>query len=79
MRRGQVLHDVSDLWLETHVKHPVSLIQYDIGDTIEGGVVLLQVVNEAAWCGNDNLNAAAQGAGLSVLWLAAIHTRVLDT
>ena len=60
MWRGKTEHDLLDLGLKPHIQHPVCLIKHNIGDTIQGGVVLLQVVDETPRGGNDNLNTVSQ-------------------
>ena len=46
-----------DLGLKTHVQHSISLIQHKVRDLGQVDLVALQEIVEAAWCGNDNLDA----------------------
>jgi len=58
--RSNVIDNLHNLRLETHVKHTVSFVKDDVSDTLEirhttgiGG----QQVNHAAWCANYDFRA----------------------
>lgn len=53
--RGRV--DLADLGLKSHVQHPVSLVQHHKGGSTEGGVTLVQVVQEPARCRHHHLHS----------------------
>ena len=73
-----LIDNLSDLWLKTHIQHPVCFIKDQVCDSLQVCDTGVQKINKSAWGCNHNLNAAAQSAGLSVLGLTAIHTGVLD-
>ena len=55
-----LLNDLAYLWLKSHVKHPVCLIQNKVSAALQVRCSSLQKVNQAAWCGNAYLNTSLQ-------------------
>ena len=54
-----MLKDTFDIRQEAHVKHPVGFIQYEDFHTVQAGMSLLDVVQQAAWAGYQDLNPVA--------------------
>lgn len=48
-------HYSSNLWLETHIKHTIGLIQHQIGDSLEVNHAHLEEVQQSAGSGNDDV------------------------
>jgi hypothetical protein len=58
------LEDPVDLGQEAHVEHVVRLVEHQVLDAVELERAPLQVVEEAAGGGHDDVRAPAQGADL---------------
>jgi len=71
-----LFYDLPDLGLEAHVKHPISLVQHEVGAAPQVGRSSLQEVDEATRSRYDDLDAALQIAGLAALRRASEHARV---
>jgi len=50
-------NNLPDLWLKTHVKHAISLINNKVGGSTQVGLVVLEQVNQTAWRCNADLSA----------------------
>lgn len=72
-------NNLSDLGLETHVKHAVSLVQDEIRDAAKISLLSFQHVDKAAWSGNDNFDAPGQVANLRAFWSTAINCGVANS
>ena len=60
--RRQVLEHPADVGQEAHVEHAVGLVEHQDLEAGEAGVGLLEVVQQAARAGDDDVDAGAQGA-----------------
>lgn len=59
-----MLEDALDVGEESHVEHPVGFIEHEHFEVVELGVGLLEMVEEAPWCRDDDVDAAAEGVFL---------------
>ena len=62
--RSDLLNNGPQLGLKAHVQHAVSLVKHEICAAVQVGCVALEHVDEAAGCGNDDLDPALQIAHL---------------
>jgi hypothetical protein len=69
----------TDLGFETHIKHSVSLVQNEVGDTAKVGLLRLQHINEATRRSNHNLDTTLEITDLWSLWCTAIDGSIADT
>ena len=51
-----LIDDLPDLGLKTHVQHPVSLVQHQVGSPLEVHLSNLQEINEPSRYGNHYLS-----------------------
>lgn len=72
-------NNLADLGFETHVQHPVGLVENQIRDPAEVGPASLQHVNETTRGGNHNLDTTLQISNLRTFWCTAIDSSVPDT
>ena len=70
--------NLADLGFKAHVQHAVSLIQDQVGDTLQVGDPGLQHVDEAAGRGDDYLHPILEIPGLGPLGGTAVDAGVLD-
>ena len=71
-------NDLSDLRLETHVEHAVSLVQDKIRDTTKVGLLGFQHVDEAAGSGDNDFDTSGKVPDLRALGSAAIDRSIAD-
>ena len=71
---GQERHDPLDVRDEAHVEHPVGLVQHEDLDLPQVNALLLDVVEQSSWRGDENLDAAAHNRQL----LLDVHAAVDD-
>ena len=64
--------DFFDVLAETHVEHPVGLVEHDRRDLLERERAAFQVVHDATRRADDDLRAVAQAAQLPVVRRAAV-------
>lgn len=76
--RSNLLDDLAYLGLESHIQHPVSFVQNQVGAPLQVGGPLLQEVDEASRSSNDNLNSTLKVACLRALGAAAKYASVSD-
>ncbi len=76
--RGQVLHDVDDIFLETHIQHPIRLVENERAHVAELRGAPLHVVHEAPGRCDDDVDASPQRAQLASHRLATINGRDPD-
>jgi len=76
--RADLGHNLPDLGLKTHVKHPVGLVHDEIGDPAEVGLAHFEQIDEAAWSGDADLDSALEVPDLSALGDTAVEAGVLD-
>jgi hypothetical protein len=67
------------LGLETHVKHTISLIEDQVGDTTEVSAASLQHVNQTTGGSNANLDTTGQVTNLRALGDTTVDTGVANT
>src|SRR4029078_2890355 len=60
----QQRHDPLDVRDETHVEHPVRFVENDYLDMRQIDALLLDVVEQAAWRGDEDLDAGADDGQL---------------
>lgn len=67
----------SDLGLETHIKHTISLIQHQIGDSLEVNHSHLEEVQQSSWGGDDDMVSSLEFSLLSpFIGTTVDHSRV---
>ena len=71
--------DFTDLGFETHIKHTVSLIQNEVGDTAKVRLLRFQHINEATRSSDHNLDTTLEITDLWSLWRTAIDGSIADT
>lgn len=71
--RADLVHDLADLRLETHIEHAISLVHDDVRDTAEVGGVVGEEVDEAAGRGDQHMDSLSQCLHLSALLTASVH------
>jgi len=76
--RPDLGNDLSDLRLETHVQHTVSLIHDKVRDAAEISLLGFQHVDETAGGGNDNFDAPGEVTNLRTLGSAAINRGIAN-
>ncbi|KAI6773718.1 hypothetical protein HG531_000567 [Fusarium graminearum] len=76
--RSDLTNDLADLGLETHVKHAISLVEDEIGNTTQVGLTGLEHVNETTGSGNAHLDSAREVANLRTLGDTTVDTGVSD-
>ena len=73
-----LLENLPDLGLESHVQHPVSLVQTEVGGPPQIDLSGLQKINEPAGSRNTDLHAILDVPQLRALRSPAKHAGVLD-
>ncbi len=63
---GMLADDLADVGDEAHVEHPVGLVQDEDLDLGEVDAALADVVEQAAGCGDQDLDAAPEGLDLGI-------------
>lgn len=76
---SDLVDNLSNLRLETHIQHSVGLIQHQVSDSSEVRLLGLQHVNQTTWCGDTNLDTASQVSDLLALGGTTIDTGVSDS
>jgi hypothetical protein len=66
------------LGLETHVKHAVSLVEDEVGNTAEVGAASLEHVDQTTGCSNADLDTTGQVANLRTLGDTTVDTGVAN-
>src|SRR5688572_31354664 len=56
---------------ETHIQHPVRLIEYEQLDMLKVNILLVHQVKQATWRGNEDVDSGAQLVSLCTLWHTA--------
>lgn len=69
--RPDLLNNLSDLRLETHVQHPIGFVQNQIGAPGKVCSSLLKEINQPARSGDANLHALFQIPFLGIFWSSA--------
>jgi hypothetical protein len=75
---SDLLDNLADLGLKSHIQHPVCLIQDQVGGPSQVSLAHLEKVNESSWSGNDYFAAIVQVPHLRSLGSSAKDTGVLD-
>src|SRR6266536_4557716 len=70
--------DLSDLWLETHVQHTISLVKDEVGNTAKVGFSRFQHIDETTWCSNANFDALGKIPNLTTLGDPTVDTGVAN-
>lgn len=76
--RANLTDNLANLRLETHVKHAVSLVENQVGDTAEVGLASLKHVDETSRGGDAHLNTACEVTDLGTLRNTSIDAGVSD-
>merc|ERR1719187_1035446 len=76
--RPDLLEDLPDLWLESHVQHPVGLVQTHVCHPSEADFAHLQEVDETAGSGDYHLASVLDVPQLRPLGCSAEDAGVLD-
>lgn len=71
-------HDLLDLWLESHVKHSIGLIEHQVSAALQVGHISLQKVNQSSRRCDDNVDSFGQVAHLICLRGTAEDASVVD-
>ena len=72
IRMGNVAHDLADLLLEAHVKHPVSLVEHQVGHAPQVRFARLDEVKQSTRRCDEDLNTLTQLTCLIILSHAAV-------
>lgn len=76
--RTNLTNNLADLRLETHVKHAVSLVENQVGNTAEVGLARLKHVDETSRCGDAHLDTACKVTDLGTLGDTSVDAGVSD-
>lgn len=76
--RANLADNFTDLRLETHVKHAVSLIHNEVGDTAKVRLARLEHIDKTTWSRYDNLDTALQVTNLGAFGSATVNSSVTD-
>ena len=76
--RTNLANDLANLGLETHVKHAVSLVENEVGDTAKVGAASLEHIDQTTGSSNANLNATRQVTNLRTLGDTTVDTSVAN-
>ena len=71
-----LLHNLPDLRLETHVQHPIGLVQHQVGAPAQVGLPHLQEIDQPTRSGDTDLDATLQVPQLTSLGRAAVDASV---
>lgn len=52
--------DPSDVFFKAHIEHSVSLIENQISDSSQIGILCLQEIHQSPWSGNKNFNTLSE-------------------
>jgi len=74
--RGRLAENRFDVVTESHVEHPVRLIENDHGDLVEAQRFALQVIHHAPRRADDDLRTFAQAAKLPVVTLPTVNRQL---
>ena len=72
LRGRELPGEVADVLDEPHIEHPVGLVDHQDLDPLQGVDPLLEIVDEAAGCPDQQVHASAQGLAL----LEVVHSAV---
>jgi len=75
---SNLANDLADLGLETHVKHAISLVEDEVGNTTQVGLTGLEHVNQTTGGGNADLDSSGKIADLRTLGDTTVDTGVAD-
>jgi hypothetical protein len=75
---SNLANDLADLGLETHVKHAISLVEDEVGNTTQVGLTSLEHVNQTTGGGNADLDSSRKIADLRTLGDTTVDTGVAD-
>ena len=78
LRHIWVIVTLLDFWHESHIQHPVGLVEHQELEILETDLALLDVVQQPPWCGNENIATFCQLPGLITSAGAAISNHRLD-
>lgn len=70
--------NLADLGLETHVKHAVGLVEYQVGNATKVGLAHLEHVDQATGSGNADLDTSGEVADLLALGDTTVNAGVPD-
>jgi hypothetical protein len=73
---SNLAYDLANLRLETHVKHTVSLVKYQVGDTTEVSLSGFEHVDKPTRSGDANLHTAGKVANLRATRDTTVHAGV---
>lgn len=76
---ANLVENLPDLRLETHVEHAISLVHDEVGDAAEVRLARLKHVDETTGSGDDDFGSALEVANLSSLGHTAVDASVADT
>lgn len=76
---ANLLKNLANLGLETHVEHAISLVENKIGDTAQVGLASLNHVNETTRSGDADLDTARKVTNLRALGDTTVNAGVADT
>jgi hypothetical protein len=76
--RANLANDLANLGLETHVKHAVSLVENEVGDTAKVGAASLEHIDQTTGGSNANLNTTRQVTNLRTLGDTTVNTGVAN-
>jgi hypothetical protein len=76
--RADLTDDLSDLGLETHVKHAISLVEDQVSYSAKVGLAGLEHVDKTTRSGDAHLNTAIEITNLRTLWHSSVDASVSD-
>ncbi|KAH3658883.1 hypothetical protein OGATHE_006609 [Ogataea polymorpha] len=76
---ADLVDDLADLGLESHVQHSVGLVQHEIGHTLQVGPARVQHVQETTRSGNTDFCASGKVSDLLALRDSTVDTGVSDS
>lgn len=75
---SDLVNDLSNLGLETHIEHSVGLIENEVGDSSQVGLAGLEHIEKSAGSGNDNLDTSGKVSDLLSSGDTTVDTGVSD-
>jgi hypothetical protein len=75
---GTVFDDAADVGEESHIEHAIGFVEDEELDLIEFAGAAAEVIEEAAWCGDEDIDAGLEGFELSAVADAAVDDSDLE-
>ncbi|GBE61470.1 ATP-dependent RNA helicase, putative [Babesia ovata] len=72
-------HNLPDLWLETHIKHAICLVEDEVSDASQVGDPRLKEIDESSGARQQDFYTTPELVRLLPLWYTTVCDRALDT